>query len=61
MPRVQSEYEVEQDIANIKMLSPRQSERSKYLFNSVCKDMDNGVLEEWICYKYNKQLMWYNK
>ena len=47
--------EVEQDVANIKMLSPKQSERSRYLFNSVCKDMDNGVLEEWICYKYNKQ------
>lgn len=47
--------EVEQDVANIKMLSPKQSERSRHLFNSVCKDMDNGVLEEWICYKYNKQ------
>ena len=47
--------EIEQDITNIKMLSPRQSEKSKYLFESICKDMDNGVLEEWICYKYNNQ------
>lgn len=53
--------EIEQDITNIKMLSPEQSEKSKYLFNSICTDMDNGVLEDWICYKYNKQQMWYNK
>lgn len=53
--------EIEQNITNIKILSPEQSEKSKYLFKNICTDMDNGVLEEWVCYKYNKQLMWYNK
>ena len=47
--------EIEQDITNIKMLSPKQSEKSKHLFKNICTDMDNGVLEEWICYKYNNQ------
>ena len=47
--------EIESVMKNIVVMNPWHFEKARYIFNNVCTDMDNGVLEDWICYKYNKQ------